>query len=85
MPTRHTTPAHRYGVNRLPVSGALMIRVRCPECQLAHAYPDRLAGLESPCSECGTATTVGGPDAEYVPEADSRFEPVLHPPRATGV
>jgi len=83
MPTRHTSPAHRYGVKCPYFPGAPMIRVHCPECHVARAYPDRLAGLESPCPHCGTAVTVGGPHAEYeadttIPEPRSPAQPACN-------
>ncbi len=62
-----------------------MIRATCPHCERILEFPDDRAGMEVRCAACDQPLTVGGPEAEYVPEADSRFEPVLHPPRATGV
>jgi len=45
-----------------------MIRVTCPACQLARDYPDHLAGWELACRRCAALVTVGGPDAEHLPD-----------------
>jgi hypothetical protein len=46
-----------------------MIRATCPHCERILEFPDDRAGMEVRCAVCDQPLTVGGPEAEYVPEA----------------
>lgn len=46
-----------------------MIRITCPHCQLSQDFDDTCAGTDASCRWCDEPFNVGGPDAEFVPDA----------------
>lgn len=46
-----------------------MIRAQCPQCQYAQEFADSTIGTDTPCQWCSETMTIGGPTAEYIPDA----------------
>ena len=55
-----------------------MIRIECHNCLRPQLYPDADAGQEMTCHDCPVTNTVGGPDAEHVPDDAEAAQPACN-------